>query len=190
MTKTLSSLIVSRMTHDLANPLGAIGNGIELLEMTDVTGPEIALLKEATQVAQARLRLFRIAFGANVPASTDLPQLLVDWHSVDKTKVTIVGDATTQQLKPLLLLLMVASSCLPRGGDVSVQSTPEKFCVSCQANRILEHPSLVKITDPLDPIEVDPNQIHFDLLAQYISDHGANARVEVDENNLKIQIKI
>ena len=41
--QSLAELIASRLCHDLVNPLGAIGNGVELIEMTgSVHGPEMA----------------------------------------------------------------------------------------------------------------------------------------------------
>ena len=40
--RRLADLIGSRLCHDLVNPLGAIGNGVELIEMTgSVRGPEM-----------------------------------------------------------------------------------------------------------------------------------------------------
>ena len=63
----LLSLLGSRICHDLVNPLGAIGNGVELLQMTGARGPELELVEGAVAAAQARLRFFRIAFGAAAP---------------------------------------------------------------------------------------------------------------------------
>src|SRR5690606_27339952 len=60
----LAALLASRMCHDLVSPLGAIGNGLELLEMYGAAaGPEHALIADSVAAAGARLRLFRLAFG-------------------------------------------------------------------------------------------------------------------------------
>src|SRR5690606_36320108 len=76
----LGALVASRICHDLVNPLGAIGNGVELLALTTGFGPaagpqgaslqgtaggspELALIAESTTHAAARARLFRLAFG-------------------------------------------------------------------------------------------------------------------------------
>ena len=66
MTATeLNALIGSRICHDLISPLGAIGNGIELLTMSGMSAaPEITLISESVDNANARIRFFRIAFGA------------------------------------------------------------------------------------------------------------------------------
>ena len=60
----LAAMLASRMCHDLVSPLGAIGNGLELLEMAGGGGgPEFALMADSVAAARARLRLFQLAFG-------------------------------------------------------------------------------------------------------------------------------
>ncbi|MEO0403208.1 MAG: histidine phosphotransferase, partial [Pseudomonadota bacterium] len=61
----LAALIGSRICHDLISPIGAINNGLELLGMSDQRdGPEIDLISESVENASARIRFFRIAYGA------------------------------------------------------------------------------------------------------------------------------
>ena len=62
----LTALVASRICHDLISPIGAIGNGVELLTMESggTLRPEFALISESVANANARIRLFRIAFGA------------------------------------------------------------------------------------------------------------------------------
>ncbi|OYW56577.1 MAG: hypothetical protein B7Z31_10400 [Rhodobacterales bacterium 12-65-15] len=65
----LGALIAARICHDLIGPIGAIGNGVELLTMeAGALRPELALISESAAHAQARIRFFRISFGA---AGTD-----------------------------------------------------------------------------------------------------------------------
>jgi hypothetical protein len=62
--QSLADLIGSRLCHDLSNPLGAIGNGVELLDLTgSAKGPEMDLIRDAVGDALARVRFFRLAFG-------------------------------------------------------------------------------------------------------------------------------
>jgi histidine phosphotransferase ChpT len=69
----LCALIGSRLCHDLVSPVGAIGNGVELLSMEGAGAPmpagaaELSLVRESVENAQARLRFFRIAFGDAAP---------------------------------------------------------------------------------------------------------------------------
>ena len=61
----LAALIASRICHDLISPIGAIGNGVELLAMEPgAVRPEMALISESVANANARIRFFRISFGA------------------------------------------------------------------------------------------------------------------------------
>ena len=74
MTETLredlTALVGSRICHDLISPLGAIGNGLELLQLSGLPqGPEWALIAESVENASARIRFFRIAYGAADSAS-------------------------------------------------------------------------------------------------------------------------
>ena len=61
----LAELVGSRLCHDLVNPLSAIANGIELLTLSGAARtPEVELIADAVGDAMARIRFFRVAFGA------------------------------------------------------------------------------------------------------------------------------
>ena len=61
----LAALIGSRICHDLISPIGAINNGLELLDMNGgVQGAEMELISGSVGNAGARIRFFRIAFGS------------------------------------------------------------------------------------------------------------------------------
>ena len=60
----LAALVGSRICHDLISPIGAIGNGVELMMMDRASAsPELALIAESVASANARIRYFRVAFG-------------------------------------------------------------------------------------------------------------------------------
>ena len=63
-------LVASRICHDLVSPVGAINNGVELMqEMGAEAGEEaISLVSTSAQQASIRLKCFRLAYGA---AGTD-----------------------------------------------------------------------------------------------------------------------
>jgi histidine phosphotransferase ChpT len=62
----LAALVSSRICHDLLSLIGAINNGLELLNMSGASpiGPEMQLICDSVKSASARIRFFRIAFGA------------------------------------------------------------------------------------------------------------------------------
>ncbi|MCH8323446.1 MAG: hypothetical protein IIB64_10310 [Proteobacteria bacterium] len=64
---SFTSMVCSKILHDLAGPIGAVMNGAELLEEgTGVVDQAeiIQLLKDSTDQLNANLQVFRIAFGA------------------------------------------------------------------------------------------------------------------------------
>src|SRR5579883_2944352 len=71
----LSALMVSRVCHDLVGPLGAVVNGLEVLEdERDATMRDDALRLVASSANQAlnRIQFMRIAFGAAGSAGAEL----------------------------------------------------------------------------------------------------------------------
>src|SRR3546814_5278082 len=59
-------LVCSRLCHDLVGPVGAVNNGIELLEEFDPSMADdvLPLLRNSARQAWRRLDFFRLAFGA------------------------------------------------------------------------------------------------------------------------------
>src|ERR1700729_1224385 len=70
-----SALMVSRVCHDLVGPLGAVVNGLEVLEdEQDAAMREdaIRLVASSANQALARIQFMRIAFGAAGSAGAEL----------------------------------------------------------------------------------------------------------------------
>jgi len=61
----LVELLCSRLCHDLVSPIGAIHNGLELLEENELEMEKeiLGLLRKSSIEASCRLRFFRVAFG-------------------------------------------------------------------------------------------------------------------------------
>ncbi|MGP3482550.1 hypothetical protein ACTVFS_22595, partial [Escherichia coli] len=73
-TPDLAALVGARLCHDLISPIGAIGNGLELLQLAGQgTSPELALVSDSLATALAKLRFFRIAFGPADPQARISP---------------------------------------------------------------------------------------------------------------------
>jgi histidine phosphotransferase ChpT len=123
----LADLVASRLCHDLVNPLGAIGNGVELLEMTGkADGPEMELIRDAVRAAEARIRLFRLAFGAAFPdqhTSLREAKQAVDGYfhqSRINADWRMDGDRTRLDTKLAFLMLLCAETTLPMGGEIGI----------------------------------------------------------------------
>ncbi len=135
----LSALLCSRVCHDVISPVGAIINGLEVLEdEKDTSMREFAfeLIRKSSQQASARLQFSRLAFGAAGSAGStidlgDAEQVSRGLFPEDKITVNWSGPAAfypKNKVKLLLNLVMIAGSCIPRGGnlDVTISGEPEQ----------------------------------------------------------------
>jgi histidine phosphotransferase ChpT len=132
----LAALLCSRVCHDLISPVGAVVNGLEVLEddndeQTRVIALE--LIKKSARQASARLQFCRLAFGAAGSAGAQLD--LGDAYTVargffddDKCKITWNLPRLLlpkNRVKLLLNLLVLSSQCIPRGGTLTVDPVGE-----------------------------------------------------------------
>jgi histidine phosphotransferase ChpT len=133
-TLDLAALLCSRVCHDVINPVGAIVNGLEVLE--DENDPSmkafaLELIKKSSKAASARLQFARIAFGAagSAGSSIDLGDAeKVAQGFIHDEKVALSWSAPRMympknKVKLLLNLLVVATSTIPRGGSIDATVT-------------------------------------------------------------------
>ena len=132
----LVALLCSRVCHDVISPVGAIVNGLEVLEdEKDEAMQAVALdlIRKSARQASARLQFARLAFGAAGSAGAQLD--LGDAGDVargfiedDRTKIAWNLPRALlpkNRVKLLLNLLVVAGSTIPRGGTIKVDPTGE-----------------------------------------------------------------
>lgn len=129
----LAALLCSRVCHDLISPVGAIVNGLEVLD--DNPKPEdrefaLDLIRKSARTASARLQFCRLAFGAagSAGAQIDLgdAQNMARGHFEDnKTKITWNLPRILlpkNKVKLLLNMMIIAQQTIPRGGMLTVDS--------------------------------------------------------------------
>jgi histidine phosphotransferase ChpT len=133
-TLDLVALLCSRMCHDVISPVGAIVNGLEVLE--DENDPAMRdfaldLIRKSARQASARLQFARLAFGAagSAGASIDLgdaEQVARGLFQDDKVALTWSAPRARlpkNKVKLLLNLLITAMNAIPRGGVMDVAVT-------------------------------------------------------------------
>jgi len=132
----LAALLCSRVCHDLISPVGAIVNGLEVLD--DNPKPEdrdfaLDLIRKSAKTASARLQFCRLAFGAagSAGALIDLgdAQTMARGH-IEDGKATIVWNLprlllAKNRVKLLLNMLVIAQATIPRGGTLTVDPLGE-----------------------------------------------------------------
>ena len=127
----LAALLCSRVCHDVISPVGAIANGLEVLESEkdpDMRGFAMDLIKKSTAVASARLQFCRLAFGAAGSAGASIDT--GDAESVARgliadEKTKLVWNATRallpkNKVKLILNMVLMAGQTIPRGGVITV----------------------------------------------------------------------
>ena len=130
----LAALLCSRVCHDLISPVGAIVNGLEVMdedkdEETKVFA--LDLIKKSAKQASAKLQFCRLAFGAAGSAGAQ-----IDLGDAEKVARGLLGDDKTtivwnlprellpkNRVKLLLNMLLVAVGTIPRGGTITIDPT-------------------------------------------------------------------
>jgi histidine phosphotransferase ChpT len=132
----LAALLCSRVCHDVISPVGAIVNGLEVLEdENDASMRDFALdlIRKSSRQASARLQFARLAFGAagSAAASIDLgdaEQVARGMFQDEKVKLSWSAPRALlpkNKVKLLLNLLVIATNAVPRGGTIDVVVTGE-----------------------------------------------------------------
>ncbi len=121
--KQLADMISSRICHDLISPVGAISNGVELMSELNGPSPEMELISQSAENAQAKLMFFRVAFGASgrgamigYASAMSVAQQMFTNGRISVDFPTPWGDRDRNLIKLLYLLLLCVESSLPRGG--------------------------------------------------------------------------
>jgi len=138
-----AALLVSRVCHDLVSPVGAVVNGLEVLEdETDLAmrADALRLVAASAEQAAARLQFARIAFGAAGSAGAEL-----DLAEVARVMAGLLRGGKTELVwhpqavnwpkdwaKLLMNTALMAADCLPRGGKVTVEASQDPSVPSFQ----------------------------------------------------------
>ena len=128
----LAALLCSRLCHDLTNPVGAIGNGFEML--ADETDPELRaqyldLVEQSARTSAVKLQFYRFAFGSpgglGESVSAEEPRALIEALLADKGQVELEWAVEAPELertamKVLLNFAAIGSVALVRGGTLAI----------------------------------------------------------------------
>jgi histidine phosphotransferase ChpT len=127
----LAALISSKICHDVIGPVGAIYNGLEILDEDQNAEAQtyaLDVIRNVTEQASAKLQFARFAFGAAGSAGSMIDlgtaeQISRGLIGQGKHKLTwrgLAGPMGKDHVKLLLNLVASAITALPRGGDIDV----------------------------------------------------------------------
>lgn len=196
----LAALVGSRLCHDIVSPLGAIGNGLELLDLSGEfpglnRSPEMQLIAESVDAARARLRWFRVAFGHAAAgqrlSQAELAALLADVEKGGRFKLRLEaeGDLPRVEARLILLGLMCLETALPWGGRVLVCRGASGWRLVAEASRTKPDPALWSWLDAhqtRERPEPTSSEVHFPLLAVFAASLDRPLTWELDETGGEI----
>lgn len=183
----LTALLGSRICHDLISPLGAIGNGVELLSLSGAAaGPEIALITQSVLNANARIRFFRLAFGAagegQAVTTAEIQSILGDLNQGGRIAVDwqAAPPCRRADVRMAFLAILCLECALPYGGRITVAGDGDGWRLTAAADRIKTDAQLwQRLAGPsADALPaLSPAHVQFGLLAQAAAARGRRLRL-------------
>ncbi|GHF58737.1 histidine phosphotransferase family protein [Seohaeicola zhoushanensis] len=191
----LATLVGSRICHDLINPIGAIANGIELLGLSgQMRGPEFDLITSSALNAGARIRFFRIAYGAageQMLGRQEIVSVLNDISQANRVKMhwTPPGPQARSDVRLAFLALQCCETAMPFGGSVQVGEDGGEWSVTGTADKMSLNPSLWELLDlqATGDIDIAPATLQFALLPRIAQEAGRTLRHEAGEGQVTIR---
>lgn len=177
----LAALLCSRVCHDVISSVGAIINGLEVLEDEKdeaMKASALELVRKSAQQASARLQYARLAFGAAGSAGAQL-----DLGDAEKVVRGLLDDPRLQifwnlprallpknRVKLLLNLILIASSAVPRGGKLTIDPVGEGealgFRITAEGSHAKVQPAVeaLLINHSADGVDAHTIQPHYTSL--------------------------
>jgi histidine phosphotransferase ChpT len=143
----LAALLCSRVCHDIISPVGAIANGLELMDDpetdADMKATALDMVRSSAKSATSKLKFCRIAFGASGSAGAH-----IDMGEAGETAKAFMGSEKAKldwqaprenrpkaEVKLLLNMLLLGIAGIPRGGVITVTVEGRNFRVRAQGER-------------------------------------------------------
>lgn len=188
----ISELIGSRICHDLVSPIGAIGNGLELMHLTGPSDlPELALIRESVNNANTRLQLFRWAFGKSQAAQqvgqTEIIALLNGLSAAGRLNYHWKGPETVnrQEVQAICLAMMCLEAALPYGGEITIIGQGDDWVFNAAGRKITSIQSRLLPEDTANT-QVLPRDVQFLLLPGILSRLGR--QITLTEGELELSL--
>jgi histidine phosphotransferase ChpT len=186
----LSALLCSRVCHDVISPVGAIANGLELMDDpendAEMKASALDMVRSAAKSATAKLKFCRIAFGAAGSAGAqidmgeagDIAKAFVGEEKIKLDWQVPRENRPKQDVKLLLNMLLLAIEALPRGGVITMTTEGAGFMVRAKGDRAKLKEAMVAVIDGTS----DLNTLDARLIQPYY------ARMLSHAQNLKLSM--
>ena len=201
----LAALIASKICHDVISPVGAIYNGIEILNDDDDAASQsyaLDVIKNVTQQASARLQFARFAFGAAGSAGAEIEldtarQISEGLVDGKKHKLTWNGSAGTlpkNQVKLLLNMVACAIAALPRGGEITLDIVGDHpkvdFVLRCKGRGARPPQYLAEFISGENDFDIDALSIQAYCAWRLAQETNMGLSCSVDDDNEEITLTV
>jgi len=118
----IAELLAARLCHELVSPIGAINNGVELLEDDpDFAADATGLIAQSAIQATRRLQFYRVAYGSTEPIAVELGRkVTLELFADGKIVCDWPEGLAPAGIKLACNLFLVAGEALPRGGRLTL----------------------------------------------------------------------
>jgi histidine phosphotransferase ChpT len=188
-------LLHSRVLHDLAGPVGAISNGLELAKESGgaLDADAMQLVAMSARDLSERVRFYRVAFGLAPGAIKTLregrdlltaavigPRNKIVWPEADGPAAWPFGD---ESLKLLLNMIALGGESLPRGGSIEVFVEPGqqqlKFTIVAQGQGVrVEENTLAAMMGTAALDQLSPRSVHGYFVARIAEAMGGRLTLD------------
>lgn len=182
-TAAVLELLASRICHDIISPVGAINNGIELMQEMGAEAMDDGLELVAYSASQsaAKLAAFRLAYGAGGKDPNIKPEdvqknfgeLIRAEGKISQTwdpYGNLGPNEGSKSLPPgyckmLMCAMMLAMECLPKGGYISVRpgmgdDAGHSIIIAEGEGATVRDQVEDALEQKLDPEDLDPRLVH------------------------------
>ena len=191
----LSALLSSRVCHDLINPVGAIGSGLDVLDDPDMEGgmrdAAMDLIRSGAGKAIDLLSYARLAYGAagGYGAQISLEEAKKVLEGVYRhTKAELTWGLGTElapkeAVKVLLILAYAAADSVPRGGSVEISGKITDFKIHVTGKRVMIQDGLVNALSG-DANDIAPKFTPALIAAKIVSETRGEMSIDKTDESL------
>lgn len=201
----LAGLVSSRICHDLISPVGAVGNGLELLAMAQTQDggvgaatEEMQLLSDSSATASATLRFLRLAFGARADdemiSGADLEAATKGYFRQRRVSFTwreMPAGLPAPAARLTLLLALAAASTLPRGGSAALTAAdadPLKIEWTLSGEPVAPT-SMEAVLMGRPGVDIRPGDVHLAIIAMEAKRRGGAPFWEPEDGRARIGVR-
>lgn len=194
----IAELLVSRLCHELAGPLGGLSNGVEFLaDIGGDAGDDVAgLLGDSARRASAALQFYRLAYGTAglvVREPSALSEAAAAFASARGISLTWNAAAEPLLARPpaaklALLLVEVGCDALLRGGGVAVEDADGGIMVTAEGDRSALREDLAEALTDCEAGRLTPRNCHAGYAAKLAAAAGWRIDRSADPDSVRLRL--